>query len=61
MNMFNFKGGWNTMAGRLKQRLARLTHDSALLKEGKEEEAKGGLQKKLGRTKEALRRLISKL
>ncbi len=61
MNMFNFKGGWNTMAGKLKQRLARLTHNDGLMKEGKEEEQKGGLQKKIGSTKQALRKLISKL
>jgi uncharacterized protein YjbJ (UPF0337 family) len=61
MNMFNLKGGWNTLAGRLKQRLARLTHHDALMKEGKEEEQKGELQKKIGSTKQALKKLASKL
>jgi uncharacterized protein YjbJ (UPF0337 family) len=61
MNTFTLKGDWNEIAGKLKQQFANLTDDDLLFKEGKEEELLGRLQQKLGKTKEDLRKLISKI
>ena len=61
MNSLKLKGNWNEVAGKLKQQYANLTDDDLLFKEGKEEELLGRLQNKLGKTKEELRKMISKL
>ncbi|NCS88267.1 MAG: general stress protein CsbD [Ignavibacteria bacterium CG2_30_36_16] len=61
MDKLNIKRNWNELAGKLKQKFADLTDDDVLYKEGKEEELLGRLQKKLGKTKEQIRNLISKL
>jgi uncharacterized protein YjbJ (UPF0337 family) len=61
MNTFTLKGNWNEIAGKLKQQYANLTDDDLLFKEGKEEEVLGRLQQKLGKTKEELRKIISKI
>jgi uncharacterized protein YjbJ (UPF0337 family) len=61
MNTFTIKGNWNEIAGKLKQQYANLTDDDLLFKEGKEEEVLGRLQQKLGKTKEELRKIISKM
>jgi uncharacterized protein YjbJ (UPF0337 family) len=55
------KGSWNEAAGKLKQQFANLTDDDLLFQKGKEEELLGRLQNKLGKTKEELRNMISKL
>ena len=60
MNKLNMKGNWNELAGKLKQKFANLTDDDLLFKKGKEEELWGRLQNKLGKTKEELRKIISK-
>ena len=56
-----FKGDWNELKGKLKQKFAILTDDDVLLIEGKNEELYGRLQQKLGKTKEELQKLISEL
>jgi len=61
MNTLILKGNWNETAGKLKQQFANLTDDDLLLQKGKEEELLGRLQNKLGKTKEELRKIISKL
>lgn len=61
MDKLTIKGNWNEMAGKLKQQFAGLTDDDVLLREGKEEELLGKLQKKLGKTREEVRALIEKL
>jgi uncharacterized protein YjbJ (UPF0337 family) len=53
MNTTSTKGSW--------QRYANLTDDDVLFAEGKEEELLGRLQKKLGKSKEELRKVIAKL
>jgi len=60
MNKLIIKGNWNETAGKLKQQFANLTDDDLLLVEGKEEEFLGRLQKKLGKTKEEVQKIISK-
>ena len=59
MNSLKLKGNWNEAAGKLKQQFANLTDDDLLFQVGKEEELLGRLQKKLGKTKEELRKMIS--
>jgi uncharacterized protein YjbJ (UPF0337 family) len=61
MNALILKGNWNETAGKLKQQFANLTDDDLLLQKGKEEELFGRLQNKLGKTKEEIRKIISKL
>jgi uncharacterized protein YjbJ (UPF0337 family) len=61
MTNFGFKGSWNELKGKLKQKYGQLTDDDLAFSEGKEDEFLGRLQKKLGRTKEDLRREIANL
>jgi uncharacterized protein YjbJ (UPF0337 family) len=61
MNTLSMKGSWKETSGKLKQQFANLTDDDLLFKEGKDEELLGRLQHKLGKTKEEVRNLISKL
>jgi uncharacterized protein YjbJ (UPF0337 family) len=56
MNTLNLKGNWNEVAGKLKQKFANLTDDDLFFKEGKQEELLGRLQKKLGKSKEEIRK-----
>ena len=58
MNKFIFKGTWNEVKGKLKQKYAELTDDDLTYAEGKEDELLGRLQKRTGRTQEELRREI---
>ncbi len=56
-----FKGNWNVMKGKLKQKYADLTDDDLTYAEGKEDELYGRLQKKLGKTKDEVKQEISNL
>lgn len=55
------KGNWNELKGKLKQKFAILTDNDLLLVDGKEDELLGRLQTKLGKTKEEIQNLFSKL
>lgn len=55
------KGNWDELKGKLKQKYAKLTDDDLLFVEGKENELLGRLEKKLGQTKEEIRKAIEKL
>ncbi|MDP3436486.1 MAG: CsbD family protein [Bacteroidales bacterium] len=61
MNTTEAKGKWNETMGKLKQKFAILTDDDLMLAEGKEDELYGRLQKKLGKSKEELHKIISNL
>jgi len=61
MNTTELKGNWEEIKGKLKQKFAILTDNDVLLLEGKNEEMLGRLQIKLGKTKEELQNIISKL
>ena len=61
MNILKLKGDWNEAAGKLKQKYANLTDNDLIFQQGKEEELLGRLQTKVGKTKEELRKIISKL
>jgi uncharacterized protein YjbJ (UPF0337 family) len=61
MNKTVLKGNWNEQKGKLKQKFANLTDDDLMYAEGKEDELLGRLQKKLGKSKEEVEKLMSKL
>ena len=60
-NLTALKGNWNETKGKLKQRFAMLTDNDLLLLEGKEDEMLGRLEKKLGKSKDELHKIISDL
>lgn len=55
------KGAWNEVKGKLKQKYAQLTDDDLTFLEGKEEELYGRLQKRLGKTKEEIKKELASL
>jgi uncharacterized protein YjbJ (UPF0337 family) len=61
MNRLQFKGSWNEVKGKLKQTYGQLTDDDLVFAEGKDEELIGRLQKRLGKSREEIREMISKL
>jgi uncharacterized protein YjbJ (UPF0337 family) len=61
MDKLQFKGSWNEIKGKLKQRYGNLTDDDLVFAEGKEDELLGRLQKKLGKSKEEVRQMIEKV
>jgi uncharacterized protein YjbJ (UPF0337 family) len=60
-NITQLKGNWNETKGKLRQKFALLTDSDLLLLEGKQDEMLGRLQKRLGKTKEEINRIISEL
>ena len=61
MNTTQVAGNWNEQKGKLKQQFAELTDNDLLFIDGKKDEMLGRLQKKLGKTKEELHKIISEL
>ncbi len=61
MTNLQFKGSWNEVKGKLKQKYGQLTDNDLAFAEGKEDELLGRLQQKLGKSKEDLRREIESL
>ena len=60
-NKLKIKGNWNVTKGKLKQQYADLTDDDLLYVEGKEDELYGRLQKKLGKTRQEIEKLLESL
>ena len=60
-NLTELEGNWNEIKGKLKQKFAMLTNSDLLFVEGKKDEMLGRLQAKLGKTKEEIEKIISKL
>jgi uncharacterized protein YjbJ (UPF0337 family) len=56
MDKLRFKGSWNEVKGKLKQKYADLTDDDLTYMEGKEDELLGRLQRRLGRSRGEIRR-----
>ena len=54
MNRLKFKGNWNEVKGKLKQKYGELSDDDLAYVEGKEDEMLSRLQKKTGKKKEEL-------
>ena len=61
MNTKEAKGNWDVLKGKLKMKFATLTDDDLMFAEGKKDEMFGKLQKKLGKSKEELHKIIEKL
>lgn len=61
MNKLTFKGEWNEVKGKLKQKYGQLTDDDLVYAEGRDAELLGRLQKKLGKAQDEIRTLIAEL
>jgi len=61
MNELQFKGSWNEVKGKLKQKYGDLTDDDLAYAEGQGDELLGRLQKKTGKSKEELKKEIESL
>ena len=59
MNKLQFKGEWNELKGKLRQKFAELTDDDVNYAEGQEEELLGHLQKKLGKTQQQISEMVN--
>lgn len=55
------KGNWNVIKGKIKQEYADLTEDDLRYQEGKEDELLGRLQRKMGKTKDEVKRWIDSI
>ena len=55
------KGNWNEVKVKVKQKYADLTDDDLLYEEGKDEELIGKIQKKVGQSKEEVKKWIESL
>ncbi len=58
MNRAIFKGNWDEIKGKLKQKYADLTDDDLMFIEGKEDETLGRIEKKLGKSREEVERIL---
>lgn len=58
MNKLEFKGNWNIVKGRLKQKWGQLTDDDLDYVEGKEDELLGRIQKRTGESQEVVERTV---
>jgi uncharacterized protein YjbJ (UPF0337 family) len=61
MTNLQFKGTWNEVKGKLKQKYGQLTDNDLAFAEGKEDELLGRLQQRLGKSKDDLRKEIESL
>ncbi len=61
MDKLEFKGAWNEIKGKIRQKHADLTDDDLEYEEGKDEELLGRLQTKLGKGRDELVQWIKSL
>ena len=61
MNTLQIKGSWREIQGKLKQKYAQLTDNDLMFTEGKEDEMLGRIQKRIGKSKEEIKREIESL
>lgn len=61
MDDLTFKGNWNEIKGKLKERFGVLTDNDLAYKEGQEEQLLGNLQQKLGKSKDEIKKIIREL
>jgi uncharacterized protein YjbJ (UPF0337 family) len=61
MTNLYFRGSWDEVRGKLKERYSQLTDDDLGFVEGKEDELLGRLQHKLGKSKEELQGELERL
>jgi uncharacterized protein YjbJ (UPF0337 family) len=58
MNKNIISGNWEELKGKLKKKYANLTDNDLLYVEGKEDETLGRLEKKLGKSRDEVERII---
>ncbi|HET9053636.1 MAG TPA: CsbD family protein [Cyclobacteriaceae bacterium] len=61
MNKLRLRGTWNETKGKLKQKYGELTDDDLMFAEGKEDELVGRLERRLGKTKDEIRKELADL
>lgn len=61
MNAQIFKGTWEEIKGKVKQKWADLTDDDLLMLEGKHEEIYGILEKRYGYAKDEVQKMLDEL
>jgi uncharacterized protein YjbJ (UPF0337 family) len=61
MEKLEVKGSWNVLKGKLKEKYGQLTDDDLAYQEGQEDQLYGRLQQKLGKTKDEIKKELSKL
>lgn len=61
MNVLQLKGNWNVIQGKLKQQYAELTDNDLTYVEGKEDEITGRIQRRLGKTREDVEKILDDL
>lgn len=61
MDKLEFKGTWNELKGKLKQKYGELTDDDLTYDEGLDDQLIGKLQKKLGKTRDEIVKEIKSL
>lgn len=57
-NKLEWKGQWNQIKGKLKEKYAELTDNDLLYTEGKEEELLGRIQQRTGKTRREIEKEI---
>jgi uncharacterized protein YjbJ (UPF0337 family) len=57
-NQTVLKGNWNMIKGKLKQAYGNLTDDDLKYEEGREEELYGRIQRRIGKSKDEIKRMI---
>ncbi|MCI4651242.1 CsbD family protein [Phaeodactylibacter sp.] len=55
------RGNWNELKGKLKAQYGELTDDDLAYQQGKEEELIGRIQKRIGESKDEVKRIIDNL
>lgn len=58
MDDLQLKGNWNQIKGKLKETYGDLTEQDLHYSEGKEDELIGRLQKRLGKSREEVRKIL---
>ncbi|WP_417602558.1 CsbD family protein [Owenweeksia hongkongensis] len=61
MDKLEIKGSWNEAKGKLKQKYGELTDDDLTYAEGKEDELYGRIQKKTGKTRDEVKKMLRDL
>lgn len=61
MENLKWKGHWNEIKGKVKQKYADLTDNDLMYSEGKEDELLGKLQKKTGKTRDEVNTWLNSL
>lgn len=59
VSKLEMKGRWNEIKGKLKQKFGELTDDDLVYIEGKEDELIGRIQKRTGKSRQEIERVLN--